>query len=861
MSNYKIVCIDDEKDIVDYLKFFLEKEGYSVEPFTDTQKAHAYIKENQKSILMICSDYNMPGKNGFEFRSELLAEGLDHPCIILTGFYSKEMAVDAMRLQISEFIEKPLVEESFKEIIDKYAGKRSEILDEERGMITDFLEETSPMLDEIEELILELEENPEDENTLNTYFRLLHTIKGTSSCLGLEELASFAHKYEDLINSVKSKDIKANGAVINVLLEGYDYLKNIYESEKEFKPFPYELEKIVAIFEQDFSKDIPAKPKADKPEKKAEAASPQAATNSAPSAKEDKISLSVDVLSEFLEMSGELTVLKNTIFKILTKMTASYQGDPNLEQLSTTMSELHKVSSMLQNQVSEMKKVSLDSVYKPMKRVVRDSAKTCDKEVTFVTEGASLRVDTSVGKLLNSVLVHMLRNSVDHGIEKPEVREERGKPAEGTIHLNCFESGESIIVQIEDDGNGIDAEKIKEKALEKELYTESQLEKMSKNRVFQILFESGFSTAEKITSVSGRGVGMDMVKSSIEEFGGKIFVDSELGKGSKFILDIPIPRSVLIIKSLMVYSDQTPFNIPLDDVEKVILYEEAKEEEVIQDIEGKKILCYHDRLIPLVEMRDVLGLEERGDKETYNIVIVRAEDYCYGIVVDEIEDIEEVVVKKLAHPLDKANIFQGVTFVGDGELGLIIDAKGVAQSYGIHTNLDMDADEVYEKIQYKEAIQEYMKFNLCGFENYCIPLEYVYRLEVIKTEQVEYTGDLPLLRYREGSLPLMLVENELELTNISMDEFFKQKNTVDVIVVEYKGHKRGILIHDLSDIDQSFEKVDGSLVNSEFVKGTVFMSGKTNTVIDIQKLMQKYVPEVIEIEDQLEDSTVVDQAA
>lgn len=843
--SYKIVCVDDEQDILEYLKVFIEKCGHEVETFTSPNEAKAYIKANSKNVLLVCSDYNMPEVNGFQFREAMLDEGLEQTFIVLTGFYNKEMAVEAMRLQISEFIEKPLKEEAFEEILNGYVEKRKEVLEEERGMVTDFLEETSPMLDEIEELILELEENPEDENTLNTYFRLLHTIKGTSSCLGLEELASFAHKYEDLINNVKSKKIQANGAVINVLLQGYDYLKNIYESEKNFQPFPYNLSEIVAIFDQDFSSDSVNTKK----EVSSSAAQPVKAeasqgSGSTPAAKEDKISLSVDVLSEFLEMSGELTVLKNTIFKILAKMSASYRGDPNLEQLTSTMSELHKVSSLLQNQVSEMKKVSLDAVFKPMKRVIRDSAKTCKKEVQFNTEGASLRVDTSVGKLLNNVLVHLLRNSVDHGIEAPEVREERGKNPEGEINLNCYETGESIIVQIEDDGNGIDAEKIKAKALEKELYTEAQLEKMSKNRVFQILFESGFSTAEQITSVSGRGVGMDMVKSSIEEFGGKIFIDSELGKGSKFVLDIPIPRSVLIIKSLMVYSGNMPFNIPLDDVEKVILYEEAKDEEVIHDIEGKKILCYHDRLIPLVEMRDFLGIQQRDDSDTYNIVIVRGEDYCYGVVVDEIEDIEEVVVKKLSHPLDKARIFQGVTFVGDGELGLIIDVKGVANAYYIQSHID--SEEMFETQQYKSPEQEYMKFNLLGFENYCLPLDYVYRLEVVETSEIEFSGDLPLLRYREGTLPLMLLENELELSDVTLSELAQDRTSLDIIVVEHRGHKRGIVIHELSDIESSFEPIDSSLVNSDFVVGTVFMSEKTNTVVNIESLMNQYVTQEIQ---------------
>jgi two-component system chemotaxis sensor kinase CheA len=440
----------------------------------------------------------------------------------------------------------------------------------------------------------------------------------------------------------------------------------------------------------------------------------------------------------------------------------------------------------------------------------------------------------------------MLRNSVDHGIEAPEKREEIGKSSEGIIDLNISETGESIIVEIIDDGNGIDAEKIKEKAIEKELYTSAELDKMSKNRVFQILFESGFSTAEKITAVSGRGVGMDMVKSSIEEFGGRIFIDSELGKGSKFVLNIPIPRSVLIIKSLMVFSKGLPFNIPLDDVEKVVLYEDAKEDEMMQEVEGKKILRYHDRLIPLIELRDILNLEPRDKNDSFNIVIVRGEDFCYGVVVDEIEDIEEVVVKKLSHPLDKTEIFQGVTFVGDGELGLIIDSKGIAHAHGIHGR--EDDEEILGSIVAREVDKEYMQFNLLKHNHYCLPLEYVYRLEVINVDSIEYSGDLPLLKYREGTLPLMLPENELGLTDMSMVEFLEDKEEIDIIVIHHKGHKRGLFINEITDIIKTHEKVDIQMRDENLILGTIFMSGHTNSVIDVEKMMSNYVPDEIELE-------------
>lgn len=214
----------------------------------------------------------------------------------------------------------------------------------------------------------------------------------------------------------------------------------------------------------------------------------------------------------------------------------------------------------------------MDSVFCPMKRVVRDSCNATGKEVDFSVFGGDLRVDTSVGKLLNNVLVHLLRNGVDHGIEDAQKRIESGKDAKGKLDLTCYEIGENIFVEIQDDGGGINPDFIRKKAIEKGLYSEEELNHMSDQKVFSIIFESGFSTNTEVTSISGRGVGMDMVRSSVEEVGGKIYIDSVVGQGSKFVLMIPIPRSILIINSLMVSTANAGYNIPLDDVAEVILF-------------------------------------------------------------------------------------------------------------------------------------------------------------------------------------------------------------------------------------------------------------------------------------------------
>ena len=838
MSEFKIVCVDDEPMILEYIELVLEKLNYDIHTFVNPDDAFEFILKNRKSILTICSDFKMKEMSGFDLRAKLMAKDIEIPFLLLTGYSSEDLALEAMRLKIPVFLEKPVVEASLLENVKKYSSEQLSIFLEEKEMVTDFLSETTPMLDEIEDLILALEMDPEDEKAINTYFRLLHTIKGTSSCLGLNNLAAFAHKYEDLITRVKEKKLTVNGAVINALLKGFDYLKQMYECEKNFVVYPFEVENIISFFEGDFTESSSLPPNNENQLNSKKIDSKKDVQDVEVKTKEEKINISVNLLAEFLEISGEITVLKNTIFKTLTKMISKYPGDTDFDHLLVSINEMNKITSLLQGQVSEMKKISVDSVFRPMKRVVRDSAKVCNKNVRLETTGEEMRVDTSVGKLLNNILVHMLRNSVDHGIELPEKRLEIGKSEDGIITLDCIESGENIVITIEDDGNGIDQDRIKSKALEKEMYTEEQLDHMSKNRVFQILFESGFSTAEQITSVSGRGVGMDMVKSSVEEFGGKIFIDSTKGMGSKFVITIPIPRSVLIIKSLMIFSDNQPYAVPLDDVEKVVLFEDLSDGELINEIDGKKILTYHDKLLPLIELREILGVSTPRINTEFNIVILKGDGYSFGVVVDQIEDIEEIVVKKLAHPLNQETMFQGVTFIGDGDIGLILNPKGIASSYGIESDIETDS---YEELEVLAEELEFMQFNLKGHSHYCIPLELVNRLEVFHSDQIEYSIDKPLVRYREGTLQLVLLEKELNLSDLTYAEFFKNKENIDVIVVDIAGEKRGILIHDVEDIGKTREKIDSSIRAHEFCYGTVFINSILYTVINLEKLFQRKI--------------------
>ena len=830
-SLYKIVVIDDELGILELYESFIPSDKYEVVKFEEPVKALEFILKEQNNIAFIISDLKMPEMDGFTLREKMLSEGVDIPFAMITGFYDKEMATKAMKLRICEFLEKPVHEEKVLELIENEASQRIESLEEDREMISEFLNETKPMLEEIEDLILSLEDDPHDERAVNTYFRLLHTIKGTSSCLGLTEISNYAHSYEDLITSVKDHVIGVNKDVINALLTGLDQLKELYSLAESFQPFPTDLEERAKIFSQDFSavakevvsEDTSGQIQVEKKEKTKD--------------KDEKVSVSEGLLAEFLEMSGELTVIRNSIFKCLTKIQEKLPGDHDVEHLDESLVEMQKVSGILQNQIAEMKKVSIESVYRPMRRVVRDSCSVLSKDVNFEIEGENLKIDTTVAKLLNGALVHLLRNGVDHGIEDKATRIESGKPEQGNLTLRSYETGEDIIVEIVDDGKGLDKEMLKRKAIEKELYTEEELAHMSDQKIYSIIFESGFSTNTEVTSVSGRGVGMDMVKSSIEEFGGKILIDSEVGRGSKFVLVIPIPRSILIIKSLMVLSGHQKFNIPVDDVDEVVLFDKNKADQSIYRNNGGLILKHHDKLCPLISLNKTLNLgDEEKDFTHQNIVIVKGEGFRYGIMVDAILDIEEIVVKKLSQHFEIGE-YLGTTFADDGELSMILDCKGISARYKIENELDEEDGHFLTRSQESIEKREYMRFSLKNAENCALPLDMVFRLEEVATKEIQFTGSRGLVRYRGSSLPLISVEFELGLNDQSLFDLSKSEEMISVLVVQIQGKLYGAIIEELQDIATTQEQVQECFSDRVGIAGTVVIEEKIVSVVDIESLI------------------------
>ena len=784
----------------------------------------------------------MDDVNGFDFKEKLKTANLSLPFIIFTGYWTKEMSAKAMALGVDAFIEKPVTPQILSEYLEKFSFDRIQQLNDEKEMIEGFLDETSPMLDEIESLILELEENPTSEQTLSIYFRLLHTIKGTASCVGLTRLGDYTHKYEDFVNGLRNHEYTLNTHNADVLLKGLDGLRNFFQQtyqhghdefiniEEETKVFTpgesdkedtsNETEKVSstksANLESNLGKDRPVE--------------------------DEKMTVSMNVLNQFMEESGELTVIRNSIMKTVKSIEAKYRGDREIELLNDLLDGMHNVTGNIQQKITTMRQVQLKGVFRPFKRLVRDLSKQLKKDVDLVLEGEELYVDNVVAKLFSNTLIHIFRNSLDHGIETSSDREAKGKPKTGTLKISVSEVGEDILLSVQDDGKGIDPEIIRQKIVEKGLVTEIEAKQMADIQVINYIFESGFSTAEKVSDLSGRGVGMDMVRGSFLEMGGDVYVTSKAGKGSCFNLSVPIPKSVLIINTLLICCDGHNFMFPMDQVAEVVNYDRPSSNTKMFFVDKSPVLEHNDEMIQLLYLNEQLNLGARKEYQSFNIVILRVNGNKYGVIVDDIFDFEEVVSKKLNDKVDVDNLYLGASILGSGEVAMIISAEGLATyakiEHVLSTKSKKYIDNTHDTDGYeKNENDDFMVFQSSESDLLAVPLEHVVRLENLDVQKIEYTGENALVNYRGKSLPLVDPAFLLGLSEKSgLDTNFE---CLQIIVVRSELRDIGLVTYGLDEIQKCYEPMETVFSNYEGILGSVYIQSRTVNVLDVNAISTK----------------------
>ncbi len=593
-----------------------------------------------------------------------------------------------------------------KEIIEVIKEKGDpEAIDVEENIsaLSKFLEEPQEPREEIseEELLKEQEEEIKEEE-------LLENVESEQEPEETKE-----EKAED---KTKKSDDEIEAEIQRLLAQRMEEDKKKRQQKKQEEQKQEEIKKEETQKEEEKQAQAQPKPAQEtKPQSQKQQAKPKPKP-----VIEQTIRVDVTRLDDLMNLVGELVLGKNRLVSVAQKAEEKFEGDDIVEELSGVASQITLVTTDLQMGVMKTRMVQVGKVFNKFPRVVRDISKELNKEVELIIEGAETELDKSVVEEINDPLVHIIRNAIDHGIEPKEKRLAAGKPPKGKIVLSAFHEGNYIIIKTTDDGGGMDPEVLKSKALEKGVITETEARQMTKEEAFGLIFKPGFSTAQKVSNISGRGVGMDVVKTNIEKLNGTIEVTSEISKGTTIMLKIPL--TLAIIQALLVKVTKEFFAIPLVSVVETVRINKDD----INKVENRDVLRLRDSIIPLVYLGDALGIGKNkktiDSKEIYVVVVAVAEKKI-GLVVDKLIGREEIVIKSLGHYLTNIKSISGATIMGDGSVTLILDIPSiVSEASNIETNVeDHFADKAIEmkskpsclivsaKDEIKHSISQYMK--------------------------------------------------------------------------------------------------------------------------------------------------------
>jgi len=574
---------------------------------------------------------------------------------------------------------------------------KMELDDEFRAIIGEFINETEELLEKVDKGLLELEKSTEDKELLNSIFRTFHTIKGNSMALGFEKLEKVAHKTEDIFKKIREGELKATPKMTDVVLEAVDSIKLLVEDLKngiesslditgtierlglaatgklEDIPAKGQVDVVPAI---ETAKETPDKEETTGPKKKP---SPPATKPSQVKISEGTIRVDIRKLNSLLNITGELVLKKNNLLNVSTQEGLKNSEKDGTEKLNEITAKFGLLVSDLHEKVISTRMQPIGRIFTRYSRIVRDLSSMLKKEIELSISGEHTELDNTIIEEIGDPLMHMVRNCCDHGLETPEERKAQGKSSRGKINLSAYYESSFVVIEIKDDGRGIDPERIKKKALETGTVTQKDIEKMEKRELFNLLFLPGFSTAEKVTAVSGRGVGLDVVRESILKMNGIVELDSELGKGSVFKVKFPLTLS--IITGLEVEIGTQRYLLPQESITNIIRVspkdllkkrvETGDEKKIEHTVSFKP-----DRTLPIINLKDTLKEEEEEEEGRENfIVVIKEGETRVGILVNNVLKQQEVVVKPLGKYVQKISPpeVRGASVMGNGKVELILN--------------------------------------------------------------------------------------------------------------------------------------------------------------------------------------------
>ncbi len=717
-------------------------------------------------------------------------------------------------------------------------------------ILREFLLETHENLAQLDVDLVSLEKSPDESETIARVFRTLHTVKGTAGFLGLGKLQHVTHAGENLLSRLRARELSFNAEIATALLGVVDAIRQmlaaVEETEKEgdgdYTALVQTLERLTQS-----SAEVPPPQAVPKSALSAPASPPPSSIVTAPvsTVSEDvaefkaavvadsSIRVDVGLLDKLMNLVGELVLTRNQVLQL--------SGTQGNDRFLDTAHRLNRLTTELQAGVMKTRMQAIGQVWSKFPRLVRDLAVACDKQVRIEMDGQETELDKSILESIRDPLTHMVRNAVDHGIESPAERLSRGKPAEGHLLLRASHQGGKVIVELIDDGGGIDPNRVRDKATAANLITADQAASRSSRELVNLVFLPGFSTVDRVTQFSGRGVGMDVVRTNIEKVGGSVEIDSRLGQGTT--LRMTIPLTLAIIPALTVSCGGDRYAIPQVSLLELV-YLDSENLKGIESVHSAAVYRLRGNLLPLVRLDSLLGVQPVLGEGDVNIVVLQSDDRPFGLIVDAIHDTEEIVVKPLQKQLKSVAVYSGATIMGDGSVALILDIHGVAQRAGLISGLAprTRADQTNVVADAVDDRQSLLLSSVRGGV-VAIPLSAVTRLEVFHRSEVERAGARRVVQYRGDILPLVQVSRVLRKRRRLHDGSRSRRQTakaeaIQVIVLGDAGRQVGLVVGRILDIVH--ESIDvSSAATRPGVLYTAVVKNRVTEFLDVPAILRQ----------------------
>ncbi|MBD2353344.1 chemotaxis protein CheA [Tolypothrix sp. FACHB-123] len=683
-----------------------------------------------------------------------------------------------------------------------------------------FLVESYENLDRIEQDIIQLEKESGNGEELGRIYRSLHTIKGNCGFLPFPKLEALAHGAESLLSSLRDRNLAITPQIISTLLQTIDSIREMLsaiaatrmESDRDYTEL---IETLTAL--QQTQATVTATP------------SPQSGeTFDSETASDSQIRVHVGLLDRVMNLVGELVLVRNQIMTLSTNLQNS--------NLTAACQGLNLITGELQEQVMKTRLQPINIIWQKFPRVIRDLAIASGKQVQVSMLGVDTELDRTIIAAIKDPLTHLIRNCIDHGIELPAERTASGKSNPGHISLHAFHESGKVNIEIRDDGRGIDPTKIKQRAQKLGLIDASQAQIMSDSQAIDLIFLPGFSTSEQVTNLSGRGVGMDIVKTNIEKINGSLEIYSQLGKGTTFKMKIPL--TLTIIPALIVTSGGDRYAIPQLSLQELVRLEADAIVNNIEMLYDVPVYRLRGEIIPLIYLHQVLQTQEKtANLETLNLVILQVDNYRFGLVVDTIEDIFDIVVKPLGQQLKTVSVFAGATILGDGKVALIIDVVGLAKQTGVsEKQQQITSISVADIPDAPSDRQMVLLFTGPEAAPMGIPLTKALRLEKIPATAVEQVANHYVFRHHQQILPL------IDLHNIFSDRHQRQlelvTETLEIAIVSpHSKLSVGLVVDRIVDIVAESLTITG-IPSRPGILFCTLIQGQITEIIDIDAVIQ-----------------------